>query len=191
MSDYILEIADLAKIPGRSRQIRARQTIEGLAGGLALIEVTEPVEFDLSAEGLVDGIAVTGSVSGKMHISCSRCLAGFDQSFDQAVDEVYYYEGADEREGYEVQGEVIDLEPMLRDVIVLSMPMTPLHATDCAGLCPVCGQDRNLVECGHDQKPKDYRWAPLADLAKTLPGTLPETLPETKDEHPRGNTQKE
>lgn len=156
MSDYRVEIADLARNPGHSRQIHARQNLDGLAGGLALVEVTDPVEFDLRAEALTDGIEVTGNVSGSVQMRCSRCLTSFERRFKQAVDEVFYFERRDE-EGYEVQGEMIDLEPMLRDVIVLSMPMSPLHAETCAGLCPVCGQDRNLTDCGHEQRPKDQK----------------------------------
>jgi len=55
----------------------------------------------------------------------------------------------------------IDLEPMLRDVIMLAFPLRPLHDENCRGLCATCGADLNGTDCGHTQQPEDLRWAPL------------------------------
>jgi uncharacterized protein len=61
-------------------------------------------------------------------------------------------------------GHHIELDPLLREQIVLGLPLDVLHAPDCKGLCVVCGQDRNTVDCGHDQKTPDPRWAELGKL---------------------------
>jgi uncharacterized protein len=88
------------------------------------------------------------------------------------VDEKFYFEPtqAELKEGYEVRDQVIDLEPMLRDVIVLSIPMRPVHAEECKGLCPVCGADLNVSDCKHAEPEVDARWAPLQSLMASQSG---------------------
>ena len=143
----------------------------GLHGALGGISDDESVELDLSLDAVPDGIAVTGTVKGILHLVCSRCLVGFDARFDNLVDEVFYArnrQGADEDDAYRVVDDHVDLEPMLRDVIVLGMPLVPLHDDACRGLCPTCGADRNTGDCGHSQQPTDLRWAPLEALRSAL-----------------------
>ena len=59
----------------------------------------------------------------------------------------------------------LPLDTMARDALVLGFPAFPLCRPDCAGLCPVCGADRNTIDCGHGGPEQlDPRWAGLADL---------------------------
>lgn len=164
MNSFVVDISELAGHPGRSRPIKGAQVIEGLKGVLGWVEDDDPVEVDLMAESLVDGIEVSGEVSGRLQLTCSRCLVHFTEPFRKPVGETFYYRQVDEEDGYQVEGETIDLEQMLRDIIVLSIPMNPVHSEDCKGLCPRCGNDRNEQDCGHDQAPVDIRWAPLKGL---------------------------
>jgi uncharacterized protein len=63
----------------------------------------------------------------------------------------------------------LPLDTMARDALVLAFPAFPLHSPDCAGLCPVCGVDRNTVDCGHGGTENlDPRWAALAGLQDSL-----------------------
>jgi uncharacterized protein len=57
----------------------------------------------------------------------------------------------------------LDLEPMIRDAVILSMPFAPLCRPSCLGLCERCGADRNLGECACGPVVEDA-WAPLLDL---------------------------
>jgi len=163
MSGLEIEIADLVMRPGATMQIMSSQAIPGLRAALGGVEDHDPVDVTLSACNLVEGVEVTGEISGTLKLSCSRCLVDFEKEFASQVKETFWFEAgrASEGEGYEIQGTVIDLEPMLRDVIVLSIPVHPVHAEDCKGLCPRCGADRNVEDCGHEVKPADERWAPL------------------------------
>ena len=160
----MIDITDLANSPGATKQIRANEPIQDLRGALGYVEEGVPVRVDLDATSISEGIEVSGEVAGRMHLSCSRCLREYDVDFVQKVDEIFYYEADGENEDYEVEGSLIDLEPMLRDVIVLGIPITPLHDIDCKGLCSVCGADLNESECGHQQGMVDIRWAPLSGL---------------------------
>lgn len=164
MDSLLIDISDLAGSPGAVKDIRFHGAITGLRGGLAWVEEDEPVDVAVTAEVLVDGIEVGGKVAGTLHLNCSRCLKEFEEKFETSVRETYYYEQGEERGGYQVEGSVIDLEAMLRDVVVLDIPIRPLHKQDCKGLCTACGADLNSEDCGHDQEMIDIRWAPLKDL---------------------------
>ncbi len=163
MSGLEIEIADLVLSPGSSVQIAGSHAIPGMRAALGGVRETDAVNVTLSACNLVEGVEVTGEVSGTLNLCCSRCLLDFEKEFVSQVTETFWFEAgrADEGEGYQIQGTVIDLEPMLRDVIVLSIPVHPVHSEDCKGLCSSCGADRNVEDCGHELKPADQRWAPL------------------------------
>ena len=168
MDGLVIEVGDLLGVPGSHTDVSVTGPIEGLRGALGWVDEDDPVEVVVTVESLADGLAVTGAATGNLHLVCSRCLTEFNMTFEQRIDEAYYLEKAEERGGYEVAGAMLDLEPMLRDVIVLGIPVRPLHSLDCKGLCPECGTDRNTQDCGHSSRAGDIRWAPLADLAAEL-----------------------
>jgi DUF177 domain-containing protein len=62
------------------------------------------------------------------------------------------------------EGKEINLEPALREQILLSLPPPPLCSEDCQGLCPLCGKDLNEGDCGHDKTVPDPRWAALKSI---------------------------
>lgn len=163
MSGLTIHVADLAGHPGAAKEITAAPTVAGLAGVLGKV-TNDVVRLRLLAESVVEGIQVSGEVSGTFELECSRCLVEFHRGFERRVDETFFFGGADERDGYEMNGSTIDLEQMVRDVVVLAIPTRPLHAEGCKGLCPVCGADRNVSDCGHRPDQGDFRWAPLKDL---------------------------
>jgi uncharacterized protein len=168
MSGLVIDVSELVADPGVTLGIHREVPVPGLRGVLGGIDENEPVRIDLAADSVTDGIAVTGTVSGTMHLCCSRCLVDYHRSFEQHVDEMYYYGNAEDRDGYEVEANHIDLEPMLRDVIVLAIPTRPLHEENCRGLCSTCGADLNTVECGHTTRLEDLRWAPLRSALDRL-----------------------
>jgi uncharacterized protein len=79
------------------------------------------------------------------------------------VQELYAPEASPEDDEYPLLEGAVDLEPMIRDAILLAMPFAPLCRPDCRGLCERCGGDRNLGEC-HSPPEVDVRWAPLLEL---------------------------
>lgn len=164
MSWSQIDITDLAHAPGATKTVRTSEVLEDFRSGLGGVKEDKPVKLDLVADSVPEGVQVSGTVSGQMRLSCSRCLVEFVENFEQRVDETFYYELGEEAEGYEVKDLRIDVEPMLRDLIVLNIPVRPLHREDCKGLCQVCGADRNIDDCGHDTNPVDIRWAPLEKL---------------------------
>ena len=96
-----------------------------------------------------------------------RCLETFESidSFD--IQELFLYpdKELDDDEACRVEGELIDLEPVLRDSVVLDLPFAPLCRPDCAGLCVECGANLNQnPEHGHDEA-TDPRWSGLSGWA--------------------------
>ena len=169
MAGLVLDVSELVARPGASRGVRGEFRVPGLTTALGSVGDDEPVVVDVVADAVSEGIAVTGTVSATAHLSCSRCLIGYDQTVVQPVDETYYFGGeGEERDGYDVVNNHIDLEPMLRDVIMLALPTRPLHDENCRGLCAICGADLNRGDCGHDRTPVDLRWAPLEALRGAL-----------------------
>jgi uncharacterized protein len=79
-----------------------------------------------------------------------------DAPFDDDLDSVY------------VQGDLLDLGQWFRDAVAEAVPATLLCREDCAGLCPVCGANRNEVDCGCAPEEGDARWEPLRELAERL-----------------------
>jgi len=166
MQAFLVEIGELAGRPGASKQIQATVALERLGGPLAWLEEADAVDLALEATSVKEGLVISGQVKGRLHLSCSRCLAAFEQAFEREVDETFYFDPqtSAETEGYVIHEMTIDLQPMLRDVIVLGMPLNPLHTRECLGLCAICGADLNSGDCGHDKRPVDLRWAPLGNI---------------------------
>jgi uncharacterized protein len=156
-----IDVRDLLDRPGASREVHLSEVIDGLAG--ELVSVPEAVRIDLLLESVVEGILASGPVSGRMVFRCARCLNPSGQSFRLQVTELFAAGASDEDDEYPLRDETIDLEPMVRDTVVLAMPFSPLCRSVCMGLCERCGGDRNLGECSCGPE-LDPRWAPLAGL---------------------------
>lgn len=174
MSGLRIDVGSLVGRPGMARDIRTTEHVAGLTGTLGWVEESDPVRLDLTAESLLEGVGVSGTITGRMHLRCSRCLSDYIVSFRQHVDEIFYLGTPPEEEGYQVEGDVLDLEPMVRDHVVLAIPVNPVHSPECRGLCPTCGADLNAGDCGHGTDGMDSRWAPLVSLQGLLGSTTEE-----------------
>jgi uncharacterized protein len=141
--------------------------------GVALIGVEEgsDIELDLRLEAVHEGILVSGSVFVEITGECGRCLDPLAYDQEVNVQELFFYgdaefpDGEDEEEQRRVEHDLIDLEPVLRDAVVTTLPFQPVCREDCQGLCSECGV-RLEDEPGHHHEVADPRWAALADLAK-------------------------
>jgi uncharacterized protein len=159
-----IDVRDLLDSPGASRRVRRKGSLEGLATELAEVPAEAPVRLDLLLESVVEGVFVSGPVAGEMRYRCARCLRGFSEEFSVEVAELFAHDREpDDEETYPIGEGAIDLEPMVRDAVILSMPFAPLCTPGCLGLCERCGGDRNLGECSCGP-PIDPRWAALSSL---------------------------
>ena len=150
---------------------------------LARVPVGAEVHLDLRFEAVTEGVLVTGSATAPLAGECARCLAPLAATVTASFTELYLYphdkhdrhdrhdrpdrhdwlddEEQDEEELY-LDGDLLDLEPVLRDAVVLALPMSPLCREDCPGLCVECGAP--LADAGPDHAHEDApdpRWAGL------------------------------
>ena len=138
-----------------------------------------PLETDGSVELLANTlgeIRVRGHLNVTMETDCDRCLETARFPIDSDFDLFYRPQPPDGRPSAEVElhegeaeigfyaGGGLHLNDILREYVLLSMPMHPVCSEACKGICPVCGQNRNVRACACEVKPVDDRWAALKRL---------------------------
>jgi uncharacterized protein len=154
--------AELLRRPGSQKSVE----LEAL---LTELEVVDPSRFaddaqvtvQLHLEALTDGIVIDGELRVPWHGTCRRCLTETGGVQVSDVHELYQRTLTDP-EAFEIVGDQLDLRDVVRELILLDVPTTPLCRPDCAGLCPTCGANLNDAPCGCAAPPADPRWAALA-----------------------------
>ena len=124
---------------------------------------------------IVADIRLRGQYAGNFKVPCARCVEPVEVALASDFDLIFRPVGADagphERSisageteiGY-YQKDSLSLEDVLREQVLLSLPVRTLCKPDCKGLCPRCGQNRNSQACSCDEGPNDPRWEALAGL---------------------------
>jgi uncharacterized protein len=170
----VLDTRELGRRPGSQRELVV--TVPAPADlGIDVLGVPEgaQVELDLRLEAVMEGVLVTGTAKADLVGECARCLEPLTDPVDVRFQELYVYDdqapeadsGDWDDEGVSrLEGDLLDLEPVLRDAVVLALPFQPLCEDDCPGLCVECGA-RLKDEPDHTHEaPIDPRWAGLAAL---------------------------
>lgn len=163
---FTQDVVDLIHRPGEMRErVIEVQAPGGWGNAVIAVREGEPVHADVRLESLHDGILVSADVSTVARGECVRCLIDVELPLEVEIREVFAY-SHDEAFDYEVQGTQVDLEPPVRDAVVLALPFQPVCQEDCAGLCPQCGV-RLLDNPDHEHEaPVDPRWAALGGLVE-------------------------
>lgn len=174
----VLDTRELGRRPGSQRDVVI--TVPAPAElGIEVLSVPEgsPVDLDLRLEAVMEGVLVTGTATAGLEGECARCLEPIDDEIDVRFQELYVYadqhDKAVEHDDHDLDDEtsrleddMLDLEPLLRDAVVLALPFTPLCEDDCPGLCAECGARlADDPEHTHDA-PIDPRWAGLTALTQ-------------------------
>jgi uncharacterized protein len=166
-SGLVLDTHELGRRAGAMKVLRT--SVEAPADlGIAVIGVPpgSPVELDLRLESVVEGVLVTGTATVQVRGECVRCLGQISDELEVEIQELYVYPGVelDNDLASRLQGDLIDLEPVLRDAVVLDLPFQPLCRDDCAGLCVKCGANLNENPNHRHESDLDPRWAALRGL---------------------------
>ncbi|MGW0967281.1 YceD family protein [Streptomyces sp. NPDC002516] len=180
----VFDTHELGRRPGALQ--RLTRTIDAPAdlGIQGVIGVPEgaPVELELRLESVMEGVLVTGTARGSAKGECVRCLEPLEQVLEADFQEMFSYPDADDRgrpkaepvddaeddeDTLFLEDGLFDLEPVLRDAVVLALPMQPVCQDDCPGLCSECGA-RLADDPDHHHEAVDIRWAALQGLAGSL-----------------------
>jgi uncharacterized protein len=186
-------IFDLRSLSRQAGSARAETRIATAPSDMRLELISVPegndIELNLRFEAVTEGVLVTGTATAQLTGECARCLGPVADTVTVSLLELFRYheerprgranannsnsnsydkdpeDQADNDEERFLDGDLLDLEPALRDAVVLALPMSPLCRDDCPGLCVECGVP--LAEAGpghtHEDRP-DPRWAGLSKI---------------------------
>jgi uncharacterized protein len=165
----VFDTRTLGRQAGAAREeTRTIPAPDNLQVELAGVPAGAEVELDVRLEAVHEGVLVTGTATAPVTGECARCLEPLTSSVEASFQELYHYEPSPEEEDEDVlllDGDLLDLEPVLRDAVVLALPLSPLCSDDCAGLCPECGV--RLAEAGPGHQHDDAvlpEWEMLRQL---------------------------
>jgi uncharacterized protein len=166
----VLDTRELGRRPGSMHGVS--RTVPAPADlGIEVLRVPEgsQVDLDLRLEAVMEGVLVTGTARAGLEGECVRCLGPITDELEVDLQELYVYDDRDhdpdeDDEVSMLQDDLLDLEPLLRDAVVLALPFQPLCQPDCPGLCVECGARlADDPDHGHEE-PVDPRWAALTEL---------------------------
>lgn len=183
----VFDTHELGRRPGAQQRLTRSVDAPKDLGIKGVVGVPEgaPVELELRLESVMEGVLVTGTARAKAEGECVRCLEPLELELEADFQEMFSYPDADERgrvitrpddnaddaeddeDRLFLEDGLFDLEPVLRDAVVLALPMQPVCQDDCPGLCSQCGA-RLADDPDHHHDAVDIRWAALQGLAGSL-----------------------
>ncbi len=168
---FDVSLRDLRDSRGTKHVVRSSVLTEPLvAGADSRVPVGAEAVADVVLQAFDGGVAVTGTVSTRWEGECRRCLAGVDGPISAEVRELFRRGGGEHEGSYQMGDAHLNLREMVLDSLFASLPVLPLCRSDCRGICPRCGTDRNAQECGCEDVEFDARWSAL-DALRSGPET--------------------
>jgi len=165
MSEVLqISVHDLINKPGTMREKQLDVVIDEPMANFAIgIPSGSTIEIDARFESVHEGILVTGDAFATASGECSRCLDPIDSAVEVEFQELFAYSGTSE-DDFVVENESIDLDQVIRDAVVLSLPFQPVCSAGCKGLCVTCGAKLNEDPQHAHEAPVDPRWNALTNL---------------------------
>jgi uncharacterized protein len=149
------------------------------------------VELDVRLESVMEGVLVSGTATAQVTGECARCLDPLNDELQVELTELFAYPdtatdaSTDPDEVSRVVDDLVDLEPVVRDAMLLALPLAPLCRDDCQGLCPECGAKRAELGPDHRHETMDPRWAALKErFSDTEPSDTEPSDVEPRDVEP-------
>ena len=170
----VLDTRELGRRPGsqRKKSFSAEAPAEL---GIEILGVPEgsSIDIDLRLEAVMEGVLVTGTAQATLAGECARCLEPIEDTITVDLQELFVYDDPNhaapenelDDEVSRLERDLIDLEPLLRDAVVLALPFQPLCRDDCPGLCIDCGARLADDPDHRHDAPVDPRWAALGNVA--------------------------
>jgi uncharacterized protein len=170
----VLDTRELGRRPGSQRKMSFSAEAPAELG-IEILGVPEgsSIDIDLRLEAVMEGVLVTGTARATLAGECARCLEPIEDTITVDLQELFVYDDPHhaaredelDDEVSRLEGDLIDLEPLLRDAVVLALPFQPLCRDDCPGLCIDCGARLADDPDHRHEAPVDPRWAALGNVA--------------------------
>lgn len=161
-------VLELRRRPGTERDVTVSTPLPDLGITSARVPDGAEVVVDATLEAIEGGVTVSGTVTAPWEGECRRCLEPVTGTVEAPLSEVFEPHPT-EGETYPLEGDEVDLEPVVRDAVLLGLPLAPLCREDCPGPAPdafpttVEGEGPE-AEAGDEEPPRDPRWAALDEL---------------------------
>ena len=195
-SPLVLDTKEVGRRPGSMSELtRTAGAPADFGTDVLTVPEGQPMELDLRLESVMEGVLVTGTVRATATGACVRCLDPVDHEVEQGFQELYLWadrashhrevgDTDDEDESYRIEDGYIDLEPLLRDAVVPTLPFQPVCREDCPGLCSQCGF-RLEDDPEHTHEVLDPRWASLGQLQEPDPHDTADAVGDPEQEKNR------
>lgn len=174
-SPWVFSTRELGRRPGTMRTYQ--RTIPAPADfGMPVIGIPPgaSIQLDLRLEAASEGVFVSGTAHAELAGECARCLEPISDEVTASLGELFAYPDSatvattESDEVSRVVDDMIDTEQMVRDAILIGLPLAPLCREDCRGLCPDCGERWADLAPDHRHETLDPRWAALRGFATTV-----------------------
>jgi uncharacterized protein len=169
MDRYTVNLSDILTEHGGSLAVTDEIQLDRLEVGAESFTFTEPVRFFVNFTETGAGVVATGTAEGTVEAECSRCLVHFELPLAGEVEGFYvtpaHAAGLPEEQPYElITDGKVDLLSALLQALTVEAPFAPVCKDDCKGICPTCGADRNVEECGCEPEPEPTPFDKLKGL---------------------------
>ena len=160
-----VNIADIIKIQGATKRISLTKEDMEIPKDFYSMELREPVKLTGELESDDGNINLTGLLTAKVKVECDRCMCDLIYNIESEVTESFGSIIIGKTDYVEpINQSTIDLDPIIEETLLLSLPMKAICATDCKGICTVCGQNLNQQSCDCDLEYIDPRLEKLGLL---------------------------
>jgi uncharacterized protein len=160
-----IDVLDLIKKKSSRKKVHLVYTEESFYDDGEKIEFVKPIILDSELSLIEDIISLNGTIVTEAILPCSRCLVGFNHIIDIQIHEKFSSdpENKDEEIIF-IEGDTIDVTDVIKNNILLSLPIKKLCKDNCKGLCQNCGTNLNIATCDCTKDNVDPRLAKLKDL---------------------------
>ena len=164
---FVVPVGDLLREPGSSRTLDIEIEAERLETSAASTIPGTPLTVSGTVLAMFNGVEVIGTIGFDWYGACRRCLDDVTGHTDVPLREIAQRAPIDD-EIYPIDADLLDLRPMVEELVLASMPLAPLCAEDCSGpdpeRFPTTTEDEEAAAAAAEEPPPDPRWAALSEL---------------------------
>lgn len=161
----LVNISELIKNKINEKKLQYTLDIKDFYDGGEVIKILNPINFEGLIKVVDEQIIIEGKITGKIILTCSRCLDKFNHDIDINVNEKISINNDDKDvSDVFIDNSKLNLDDIIIDNIIMSLPVKKLCKKDCKGLCQICGTNLNYSQCNCKDEEIDPRLIKLKDF---------------------------